>query len=250
MSDQLFIKMVPQVSGVARVTICASERRNALSAELLKSLVDAIAEVSADAECRVVIVSAEGPHFCAGWDVSDFARLSSLNESQVEDDLRQSHSSFQTIRNVPAVTIGAIRGTVAGAGVGLLNALHINIASKNIRVALPEVGYGIVPAGVMVDLLSIPSKAALDLLVTGEPINGERVHQLGLVSRMVEDDELDAETERIAALIASYPANVVRSILNTYIAISENQDDESFSVAYKASARSVTSMTATTKARK
>ena len=76
------------------------------------------------------------------------------------------------------------------------------------------------------------------------------MHQLGLVSRMVEDNELDAEADRIASLIASYPANVVRSLLNTYITISENKDDESFSVAYKASAKSVTSMTAATKTRK
>lgn len=200
---------------VASVVLARPDRGNALDAAMLDALVRAVEETAA--ECAVVVVRGEGRHFCAGWDTGGFAELGRGEAEVLAAELRAVHAALGRLWRVPAVTVAQVSGMTAGFGIGLLAHLHLAVAADDARFALPEVGHGIAPAGVLVDLArALPAKAALDLLLTGEAVGAERARELGLVSRVVAREQLATETARVAALVAGHPSSGTGRALESF----------------------------------
>lgn len=200
--------------GAVTVVTLDRPRGNALDAEALDLLVASVEDAARDPACSAVVIRSAGPHFCAGWDTGGFAELGRRSAEELAAELCRVHGLLRRLWEVPAVTVAEVRGMTAGFGIGLLAHVHIAVAAADARFALPEVAHGIAPAGVLVDLArTLPAKAVLDLVLTGEPVTADRARELGLVSRVVEPDALGAEAARLAGAIAGHPrSGVVRAL--------------------------------------
>jgi enoyl-CoA hydratase/carnithine racemase len=207
---------VEETAPVARVWLARAERRNAFDTSMLRQYVSTLEELAARSEVRAVIVAADGAHFCAGWDIAEFTSLGG-DGADPQAALLESYALLERAWSVPVVTIGAVRGTVAGFGVGLLHRLHLAVGSSTTRIILPEIGFGIAAASVLVDLQrALPRKNALDLLLTGEPVSATRAAELGLLSRLVADADLENATQAIAQRIAAMPGEAPATVLRSF----------------------------------
>tara|TARA_B110000211_G_scaffold44294_2_gene46819 strand:+ start:2378 stop:3037 length:660 start_codon:yes stop_codon:yes gene_type:complete len=167
--------------------------------ELRELLPAMLHELDRDSRVRVIILGGAGDRgFCSGADIKESrGEVSSLDEKD-----RLSPSSWiDLVAAVKKPMIAVTHGVCMGAGLELALVCDLRIATKNARFALPEVRIGLMPGGGGTQRLArfIGQGNAMDMVMTGEEIDGARAHQLGLVSRLLDSKE-DAleEAGRIA----------------------------------------------------
>lgn len=196
--------------GIARVTLNRPEKRNALNAELVSELKDAISTSGRDPECRLILLSGAGKDFCSG---ADLEGLDKTAQADILDNMagaRQTAELFLMMRNHPRPIVAAVEGRALAGGCGLATACDIILAAQSAQFGYPEVNIGFVPAMVMAILRrSISQKATFELVVTGETISATRAHELGLIHRVYPDDKFAAEVMAYAERLASKSASAV-----------------------------------------
>lgn len=177
---------------VAFLTLNRPEKRNALNIELVEDLCNALEKMTH--EVRVVVLNGEGSIFCSGLDLFE-ATDPHLEEKSGLLLARL----FTNIYSAPFVTIASVHGAALGGGAGLMSVCDLAIVTKNCKISFPEVRRGLVAAQVAVFLKrQISMRAIRELLLLGEPIDGECALNLGLVNRSVEPDDLMTETIKTA----------------------------------------------------
>jgi methylglutaconyl-CoA hydratase len=212
MSESLVRVERPQ-TGIAIVTMKRAEKRNALNIALLRQLGDAIDSLDASPECRVLILAAEGPVFCAGLDLAEATQLE-LKEQSAEG-IRRVISGLHESR---LVCIGAATGSAYAGGAGLLAACDLVVASDDFQIGFPEVRRGLVAAMIW----SVLSRKLRDgdlreLLLLGEPIPAARAHQIGLIHWIVPRDRVLEQSLAVATKVLAGGPEAVRetkSLLN------------------------------------
>jgi enoyl-CoA hydratase/carnithine racemase len=189
-------------SGAATtVVLDRPERRNALSLELMQELTAVLRELGADPEVRAIVLGGAGPAFSAGHDLSEMVG----REAAFYDQLFQvCVELMETIHRVPQPVIARVHGMATAAGCQLVAACDLAVAAEGARFATPGVRIGLFCSTPMVPLSrAIGRKRALEMLLTGEPIDAATARDYGLVNRVVPDDQLDAAVaalvERVAA---------------------------------------------------
>jgi methylglutaconyl-CoA hydratase len=183
--------------GVATLTLARPEQRNALSAELLDDLARALEDALDDPAVRVVILTNDGPAFCAGADLSG---SDAVPDHPLDEILA-------TILDAAKPIVGRIAGHCLGGGVGLAAACDISVAAASARFGFTEVRIGVAPAIISVVCLAKLRRAdALELFLSGEQVPAVRAAEVGLVNRAVPDDDLDAAVgDLVAKLLAGAP---------------------------------------------
>jgi len=180
-SDVVVVQIDP-TSGVATVILNRPEKRNALSAELVDDVTEAIATADADERIGVIMLRGEGRDFCAG---ADLAELSEMIEEGVEEQLVDADALgdlFMIIRRVEKPVVAAVQGHAIAGGCGLATACDIVLAADDAKFGYPEVKIGFVPAMVIAMLRrSVSEKRAFDLVATGRIIDAETAERYGLV---------------------------------------------------------------------
>lgn len=194
--------------GIARITLNRPEKRNALDAELIGELKEAVASSSRDEKCRVVLITGAGKDFCSGADLAGLEKSAQAGVLENMSDARRMADVFLMMRNHPRPVIAAVHGRALAGGCGVATACDIILASENAQFGYPEVNIGFVAAMVMAILRrSVPEKTALGLLVGGEIISASRAHEIGLVHGLYSEehflDEVDSYAARLAAKSAS-----------------------------------------------
>jgi methylglutaconyl-CoA hydratase len=196
--------------GVARITLNRPEKRNALSPELIAELNAKLDESARDASVRVVRIAGAGQDFCSGADLAAFDRAA---EAGVLDHLavaRALADVLLTMRRHPRPIVGAVRGRALAGGCGLATACDLVIAERSAKFGYPEVNIGFVPAMVMAILRrNIGEKRAFELIATGEIISAADAHSMGLINRVVDDGEFDAQVEGYVTKLASKSASAI-----------------------------------------
>jgi methylglutaconyl-CoA hydratase len=184
--------------GVATVTLDLPEKRNALSTEMLDSLGDDLVHAGRDTAVRVVVLTHTGPIFCAGAD------LSVAGATSARYDIA---SILRLIQDSPKPVVGRIAGQCLGGGVGLAAACDISFAANGSRFAFSEVRLGVAPAVISVVCLPKMRKGdATELFLTGARFDALRAAEVGLITRAVPEDELDAAvTEAVGQLLLGGP---------------------------------------------
>jgi enoyl-CoA hydratase/carnithine racemase len=184
--------------GVAWVTIDRPEARNALNAAVRAGLFDAVARFNEDAAARVLVLTGAGDQaFCAGADLKEMA----------EQELQVPPADFIPVfgRNVEVTkpTIAAVNGLAYAGGFLLAQMCDLCVAAEHARFAIAEakVGRG-APWAVPLPWL-VPPRIALQLLLTGEPIDARRAHEVGLVNEVVPLAALRDATQQLAVRIAA-----------------------------------------------
>jgi enoyl-CoA hydratase/carnithine racemase len=182
------------------VTLNRSSRRNALSLGLMNELIGCLNHVGGDREIRAVILAAAGPVFCSGHDLSE----------TVGGDINQYRRLFdvctdlmEKLQSIPQPVIAEVQGIATAAGCQLVASCDLAIASEQASFATPGVRIGLFCTTPMVALTrAIGRKRAMEMLLTGKPIDAGTAAEWGLVNRVVPAQDLKTETRKLACRIA------------------------------------------------
>lgn len=192
--------------GIARIRLNRPEAANGMNVELLRALHEAILAAHADPEVRVVVLSGEGRNFCAGGDVKTFA----AKGESLPDYLREATAWLQlataALIALKAPVIAKIQGFAAGGGgFGLTCASDIVIAAESAKLFSGAVRVGMAPdGGTTVTLTQLVGlRRAMDILLTNPTLSAAEAKELGIVSRVVPDAELDAAVDDLADELAA-----------------------------------------------
>lgn len=183
---------------VLRVSLNRPERRNALSRSLVASLRGRFDAVAADDEVRVVVVSGEGPVFCAGGDIREFA--ASAEDGHARSDAESLVDLLAAIAACPVPVVARVQGAAFGGAVGLIAAADVVIAADDTRFSLSEARLGMAPAVVGPYVVAaIGARAALAHMLLAAPFAATEALRIGLVHRVVAGGELDAAVKAVVA---------------------------------------------------
>ena len=184
-------------SGIATITLDSPHNRNALSAQLRGELRDRLTTATGSDQVRVVVLTHTGTVFCSGMDLKE-SRGASADNQGVNDF----PDTLRLIWNSPTPVIAKLAGPARAGGVGLVAACDLAVAASEVTFAFSEVRIGVVPAVISVPLIPQVQPAALyELFLTGEPFDAARAASIGLITRAVSRDELDAEVLRFASML-------------------------------------------------
>ena len=195
--------------GVVTLLLSRPERRNPLSAETMALLRDALREAGADPAVRAVIVGAEGPVFSAGHDLRELAAGDAEAHERIFTLCAQ---LMLTVHELEVPVIARVQGLATAAGCQLVAACDLAVASEAAAFATPGVRIGLFCTTPMVEVLRAVGRArAMEMLLTGDPIDAPTAGAWGLVNRVVPADRLDAEARHLAARVSAAGRAVVAS---------------------------------------
>ena len=201
--------LVDDALPVVRITMNRPAQRNALSTGLMIALAQALAGQAAHPECRVIVLCGAGPVFSAGHDLRELQGRSLEEERAI---FAACTDLMQTVQSVPQPVIASVHGMATAAGCQLVAACDLAIASESARFATPGIKIGLFCATPMVALTrAIGRKRALEMLLTGQPIDAATAAVWGLVNRVVPADRLDAEVMALANQIAAASPLTIRT---------------------------------------
>ncbi len=186
---------------LAILTLNRPKQRNALSVELMSRVIAALDEIRDDPDVRVVVLAGAGPAFCAGHDLGEMVGL----------DLDGYRSVFATctrmmvaIHELPQPVIAQVHGIATAAGCQLVAACDLALAASTAKFATPGVKIGLFCSTPMVEVSrAVGRKRALEMLLTGAPIDAPTAADWGLVNRVAEPEELEQSTRALARQIAA-----------------------------------------------
>jgi enoyl-CoA hydratase/carnithine racemase len=195
--------------GVLRLTLNRPAARNALSVELMEVLVNALGSAGKDPETRVIVIAGAGPAFCAGHDLRELRQ--DPRRETYERIFALCSELMLTIVRLPKPVIAQVHGIATAAGCQLVATCDLAIAAEEARFATPGVNIGLFCSTPMVALSrAVGRKAAMEMLLTGELIEAEGAHALGLVNRVVPRVGLRDAVDGLARQIASKSAFTVK----------------------------------------
>src|SRR5918997_1633784 len=193
---------------VATVTLARLEARNALNATLIEELTRCFEELAEDESIRVVVLTGEGPSFCAGADIAYMRDTAGFSYEENLEDARRLADMFLAVDDLPKPVVAKVLGAAIGGGVGLVAAADVAVAEEGTRFAFSEVRLGIAPATIAPFVVrKIGHSRARALFLTGERFDADLAREVGLVHWIAPREELDAAVERvIAQLLQGGPA--------------------------------------------
>jgi methylglutaconyl-CoA hydratase len=191
MSVVLTEKQSPQISVV---TLNRPERRNALTLELLTQLCAAIKVASDEPQNRVVILRGAGAAFCTGLDLKEAA-----DQTKAHATAEMVAKTLIAVNQTRLVTIAAVHGAAVAGGAGIMSACDFVVAAERTKIGYPEVRRGLVAGLVMTFLRrQVGERDIRELLLGSELIYAERAKEIGLVNRVVAQNDLMTEALKFA----------------------------------------------------
>ena len=197
-------------NGVATLTLNRPQRFNPLSSQMIAAIQAELDAIASDASVRVVILAAEGKGFCAGHDLKEM-------RAHTEDKGWQ-HGLFNTcsrmmiaLTEIPQPVIARVQGIATAAGCQLVSMCDLAVAASTATFAMPGVNIGVFCSTPAVGVVrNIGRKHAMEILLTGEPIDAATAQSWGLVNRVVPSSRLDAEIRRFTDIILSRSSATIR----------------------------------------
>lgn len=190
---------------VALVTLDLPERRNMMSEPMTASWARLVAALREDPDLAAVVVTGEGSAFCSGGDLSWIGAEPDADVSPLRERMITFYRTWLALSDLEVPTIAAVNGPAIGAGMAVALACDIRYAGRSARMGVPFTALGLHPG--MASTWSLPEVAGLavarDLLLTGRLVDAEEAARLGLVSRVVPDDEVLSAALEAARRVAS-----------------------------------------------
>jgi enoyl-CoA hydratase/carnithine racemase len=187
---------------VCTLTLNRPGARNALSVAMLTALADRLTDVAADPSVHVVVLAGAGPAFCAGHDLRE---IQEDTDPEFRERLfAQCSDVMVQITHLRQPVIAAVGGVATAAGCQLVATCDLAVAAESARFATPGVNIGLFCSTPMVALSrAVAPKHAMEMLLTGDLVAAAEAERIGLVNRVVPDDELDAAVTELAGRIAA-----------------------------------------------
>lgn len=222
MSEEPLVR-VERDGEIAVVTVDRIDKMNALNETVIRQIGAAFDRIRGDDEVLGVILTGAGEKaFVAGADIGELAKMTPTTGVSTS---RLGQQVFGAIERFPKPVVAAVGGYALGGGFELALACHLRIASANARFGLPEVTLGIIPGyGGTVRLARLTGLGrAVELTLTGEMFGAERAREMGVVTRVVERDELmDEATALLRSITKNGPVAVRLALESIYTALDVN----------------------------
>ncbi|HWZ64721.1 MAG TPA: enoyl-CoA hydratase [Steroidobacteraceae bacterium] len=203
-SDEPLVLRAQDARGVVTLTLNRPQAYNALSEAMLAALQRELDSIALDAAVRAVVLTGAGKAFCAGHDLREMRAQPS--HDYYRRLFAQCTRMMLTLRRLPVPVIARVQGVATAAGCQLVAQCDLAVAASSARFAVSGVNLGLFCSTPGVPLSrNVPRKQAFEMLVTGEFIDAEGALVRGLVNRVVEPQELDAEVARLAGTIVAKP---------------------------------------------
>lgn len=194
---------------VTTLTLNAPQSRNALSGAMMGALHTALDKIATDESIRCVILAANGPAFCAGHDLKEMNGISACDGHAAL--FSQCSALMMRIVTLPQPVIARVHAVATAAGCQLVASCDLAVAGTYAKFATPGVNIGLFCSTPMVALSrNVSRKHAMRMLLTGDPIDAQTAWQMGLISDVVEDDDLITATDDLAKRIASRSGMTVK----------------------------------------
>jgi enoyl-CoA hydratase/carnithine racemase len=194
--------------GICTLTMNRPQQMNLLTSEMLSALQQAFDSIRNEKQTRVVILAGSGKGFCAGHDLKEIKALKEL--PKIEALFNQCSRMMQTIPLLPQPVIAKVQGAAAAAGCQLVAQCDLAVAAEGVKFVTSGVSWGFFCStpGVAVGR-NLQRKHAMEMLLTGEPIDARRAMEWGLVNRVVPPGELDQAVMELARTLAAKPPATV-----------------------------------------
>lgn len=206
--------------GIAWVTLNRPEKRNAISPQMNREMIEILDALELDDRCRVLVLTGAGESYSAGMDIKEYFRETD-NASAIEvARVRRDSMGWQWRRlmHYPKPTIAMVNGWCFGGAFTSMVSCDLSIAADEAVFGLSEINWGIIPAGNAMRAASekMSQSDALYYLMTGDTFDGKKAAQMRLVNESVPRAELRAHTTALARKLLTKNLHVMRSIKNAY----------------------------------
>ncbi len=206
--------------GIAWVRLNRPEKRNAMSVGLAEEMNQILDALEVDNRCGVVVLTGVGTAFSAGMDLKDFFRATDgLSDIERQRAYRSTRAwQWRTLMHYPKPTIAMVNGWCFGGAFTPLICCDLAIAAEDAVFGLSEINWGVIPAGVVSKAIStvMGDRQALYYIMTGEPFNGIKAVELGLVNEAVPADRLVQRTTEVARKLLEKNPTVLRQARIAY----------------------------------
>ena len=205
MTDPLVIYDLQE--GIAVLTLNDPTRRNVLSSQMMEDLLRRLSDAEKSPDVRVVVIAAKGRVFSSGHDLRELSQADREEQTLV---FALCTSLMESIRLMSKPVIASVQGLATAAGCQLVATCDLAVASKDAAFATPGVDIGLFCTTPAVAVgRAVPTKVAMEMLLTGEPVSALDALKSGLVNRVVPADELHEATLSLARKVASAPTSTV-----------------------------------------
>lgn len=220
---------------ISLLTLDRPERLNAMSFDLVADLHDALDEIAGDPECTVVVLTGAGRGFCAGLDLKGWGEPPATGthahaRANVDGQAFMSNLTIH-LRTLPQVVVAAVNGPAYGGGFALACACDLRLAARSARFCSAFIRTGLTGTDIGITYLLprlVGASHAADLILTGREVDAEEALRLGIVSRVVSDEELMDAALDVARTMAGYTRT---GLLNTKEVLWHNADTVSMAAA-------------------
>lgn len=205
MSEEKDLVLYGQSGSAAVLRMNRPDKRNSFSRGLVAGLTEGMRRARDDAAARCVILTGEGPAFCAGMDLAELREALDrpTTRETLEEDAHRLLELFEMMTRMAKPIIAAVNGPAVAGGAGLMTACDLVVARAGAKIGYPEVKRGLVAALVMTFLVrQVGERTAKYLLLTGELITAEEAQRLGLVNEVVPADRLMPRALELADILA------------------------------------------------
>jgi enoyl-CoA hydratase len=196
---------------ITMIRLNRPDRLNALNFPLVADLHDALDEVGADRDCKVIVLTGNGRGFCSGLDLKDWGMPPEPGQHRhvnVAIDGQAFMSNLTVhMRNTPQVIVAAVNGVAFGGGLGLACAADVRIANESARFCSAFIRTGLTGTDIGISYTLprlIGNARAFDLILSGRDIDAAEAERMGLVSQVAPDDELIEQSLAYARRMAGY----------------------------------------------
>jgi enoyl-CoA hydratase/carnithine racemase len=210
----------------ARILLNRPEKRNALSLELMEEVIVALREVSARRDIRAIVIEGAGPAFSAGHDLSEMVGQPREFLAHLFD---RCSVLMETLHEVPQPVIAKVHGIATAAGCQLVAACDLAVAAQGTQFATPGVKIGLFCSTPMVPVSrAVGRKRAMQMLLTGEPIDAVTALEWGLVNRVVAREELECAVADLVQAIVKSSAYTVATGKQAFYAQIDRAEEEAY----------------------
>ena len=197
-----------EIDNIAILTLNRPKQQNELSSDLMTAILNKLNQIENNKNIKVVTIFANGNNFCAGHDLKELKI--DKNEERFENIFELCSKLMLKIVKLPKPVIAGVQGIATAAGCQLVASCDLVIASDNSKFATPGVNIGLFCSTPMVAVSrNVNRKQMMEMLLLGEFVSPSKAQEIGLINKIVNKEELETETIKVAKIIASKPTTTV-----------------------------------------
>ena len=233
--------------GLAHLTLNRPKAANSLNRDLVRELLETATICAEDTSIRAVLVTGTGRFFCAGGDLKTFAGAEDEISKLVAEVAGTLHAAIAKFARMNAPIVAAVNGPAAGAGMSLVCMTDIALAAESAIFTMAYTAAGLAPDGSSTYFLPriVGIRRARELMLTNRRLSAAEALELGIVERVVPDDDLMAEAEEVARALANGPTLAFGAVKKLLLASQNAQLEDQLD----AETNAITSMTRTSDGR-